>query len=543
MIHFTKYWTLLLALCFLNISHAQLFTEVSDEVGLDYVYPGNDFQMVGGGVMVIDVNNDGWEDFYQSGGVFDSKLWLNNQGEFIDGTAQYGLDLLSGYFIQGTISADYDNDGFQDFIVVNYGTGMSRGDKSSPVLVHNIDGKSFELIKLDEFLEPGNFSSACWGDINNDGFVDLYLTNYVATMGELIDSNDNVIGYDPFCYENKLLINVEGKSFRESSTEYRVNNGGCGLAASFTDVDGDGDQDLLLLNDFGEWTGEGNKYFRNDFPSKQFTDVSSESGFSRSMYGMGIGQGDYDEDGDIDYYVTNIGQNCLFQNSNGVFNEVARELNIDLTYVHDSIRGTSWSGLFFDLEFDGDLDLFVSKGNVATLIPKTVLSDPNKIFINNDGTFTDVTQESGLDDILSHRGSAIFDYDHDGDLDIVSSVVKLPWSVFSRKEQKIKLYRNDTKAKNWIGVKLIGENGINRDGFGCKILFEEGTRKMMREVDAGSGQASQSSRIIYYGLNKCKKLTKATIYWMDGSTTMVKNLKQGFVYEVRPKGQVRRIKH
>lgn len=542
MIHSNKYWVLTISLCLSSMVSSQVFTEVSDEVGLDYIYPGNDFQMVGGGVMVIDVNNDGWEDFYQSGGVFDSKLWINDHGKFIDGTAEYGLDLLSGYFIQGAVSADYDNDGFQDFVVVNYGAGMSRGDKNSPVLLHNIEGKSFEVIKMDSFLEPGNFSSACWGDINNDGFVDLYLTNYVATMGELLDSKDVVIGYSTTCYDNKLLLNLEGKSFRECSFEYGLNDGGCGLAASFTDVDGDGDQDLLLLNDFGEWTEEGNKYFRNEFPAKQFSDLSLESGFARKMYGMGIGQGDYDEDGDIDYYVTNIGRNCLFQNSNGVFNEVASDLNLDITFVYDSVRGTSWSGLFFDLEFDGDLDLFVSKGNVATLVPKAALSDPNKLFINNDGVYSDATKGSGVGDILSHRGSVIFDYDHDGDLDVISSVVKLPWSVFSKKEQKLKLYRNDSEAKNWIGIKLIGENGINRDGFGCKVLFEHGSTKMMREVDAGSGQASQSSRIIYYGLDDSKKLTKATVYWTDGTITNIKNLKQGFVYELRPNGNLKRIK-
>jgi len=542
MIQPIKYGIIAFTFCISVQASAQVFTEVSDEVGLDYIYPGNDFQMVGGGVMVIDVNNDGWEDFYQSGGVFDSKLWINDHGKFKDGTSEFGLDVLSGYFIQGAISADYDNDGFQDFFIVNYGSGMSRGDKKAPVLLHNIDGERFDVIKLDHVLEPGNYSSACWGDINNDGFVDLYLANYVATMGELIDSNNVVIGYDPICFENKLLLNLEGKDFHECSEEYGLDDGGCGLAPSFTDVDNDGDQDLLLLNDFGEWTGEGNKYFRNEFPKKQFLDYSSESGFTRFMYGMGIGQGDYDSDGDIDYYVTNIGRNCLFQNTNGVFNEVATELDLDITFVYDSVRGTSWSGLFFDVEFDGDLDLYVSKGNVATLVPKAALSDPNKLFVNNDGIYTDVTVGSGVGDILSHRGSIIFDYDHDGDLDIISSVVKLPWSAFSKKEQKIKLFRNDSEAKNWIGIKLIGEEGINRDCFGCKVLFEQDSIKMMREVDAGSGQASQSSRIIYFGLNDSKKLTKAIIYWMDGTTTEVNKLKQGFVYEMRPNGKLKRIK-
>lgn len=519
---------------------SQLFTEVSTEVGLNYTYPGNDFQMIGGGVMIIDVNNDGWEDFYQSGGVFDSKLWINNHGHFEDKTTEFGLDVLSGYFIQGAVGADYDKDGFQDFFIVNYGAGMRRGDKKSPVLLHNIDGERFEVIHLDTILEPGHYGAACWGDINNDGFVDLYLANYVASMGELLDSNQNMTGYNPVCYENKLLLNLNGNSFRECSKEYGLNDDGCGLAASFSDVDNDGDQDLLLLNDFGEWNHKGNKYFKNNFPDQSFEDVSLSRGFYREMYGMGIGQGDFDSDGDIDYYVTNIGQNYLFKNTNGFLEDVAQTLSLDLTYVKDSIRGTSWSGLFFDVEFDGDLDLYISKGNVATMVPKAVIRDPNVLFMNNAGVL--IESVVGIEDILSHRGAAIFDFDHDGDLDIVSSVVKLPFSAFSKQDQKLKLYRNNSIAKNWIGIKLIGQGSVNRDGFGCKILFEQEETKMMREVDAGSGLCSQSSRIVYYGLNDSKQLRKATIYWTDGTITYLDNLKYNRIYEVNSNGKVKKVK-
>lgn len=523
-------------------AYSQYFEEVSDEVGLDYIYPGNDFQMVGGGLMVIDVNNDGWEDFFQSGGVFDSKLWLNNQGRFTDATSAYGLDSLRGYFIQGAVCADFNNDGFQDFFIVNYGSGMNRGDKKSPVLLRNKNGLSFETVKMENTIQPGNFSSAAVGDVNNDGFVDIYLTNYVINMAGISDSNGVEIGYDPVCFDNKLLLNDHGNGFYEQAESYGIDDIGCGLAASFTDVDQDGDVDLLLLNDFGEWTGYGNRFFRNDYPKPGFTDLSVQYGFARKMYGMGIGQGDYDEDGDLDYYVTNIGQNCLYRNDDDSFNEIATDLGIDNTFVYDSVMGTSWSGLFFDLEFDGDLDLFVSKGNVATLVPKAALSDANKLFINQNGEYVDVTATSAVGDILSHRGAIIFDYDHDGDLDIISSIVKLPWSVFAKREQKIKLYENISNAKNWVGIRLVGEDTINRDCFGCRILFEQDGRKMLREVDGSSGQASQSSRIIYYGLNESKKLQKATVYWPNGNKTVLRKLRRNRIYEYSSGGNLTKMK-
>lgn len=205
----------LITLFAFNVKSQPIFTECSDEIGLNYIYPGNDFQMAGGGLMVIDVNNDGWEDLYQSGGVFDSKLWLNEKGTFRDATTDFKLDILNGYFIQGAVGADFDNDGFQDFFIANYGTGMGRGDKKSPLLLHNEKGTHFSPIYLDGILPPGDYSAACWGDFNKDGFSDLYIANYVETMSGVQDSNGVEIGYNPTCFENKLLMNVDGKTFIE----------------------------------------------------------------------------------------------------------------------------------------------------------------------------------------------------------------------------------------------------------------------------------------------------------------------------------------
>ena len=536
-----NFYCLLVSVLIINTYYSQntLFKEVSDSIGIDYIYPGNDFQMAGGGLMVIDVNNDGWEDFFQSGGVFDSKLWINDHGSFFDGTKLYGLESLKGYFIQGAFCADYNNDGYQDFVIANYGVGIGQGDKHYPIILKNIKGKKFKLISLEGVVEKGNYSSACWGDVNKDGYSDLYLCNYVSAMGGIIDSVGTEIGYDPICYENKLLINQKGKTFIESSKDYGVNDIGCGLASSFSDVDNDGDQDLLLLNDFGEWTHKGNVYYRNNFPQKSFTDVTLEKGFSKQMYGMGIGKGDYDQDGDLDYYITNIGRNYLYKNNMGSLIDVAQKKDIDLTYVYEKVLGTSWSGLFFDYEFDGDLDLYVSKGNVATLVPETTIKDPNVLFINQNGSFIDSSSSSGVNDFLSHRGSVIFDYDHDGDLDVFSSVVKLTWSAYEGENQKLKVYQNQSNTNNFIGIKMIGSKGINRDCFSCRALFDHNNKIMLKEVDGGSGQASQSSRILYFGLGASKKLNKLTTIWPNGTKNVFKDLEGGFIYEVSPNGKIK----
>lgn len=516
------------------------FKEVSDEKGMNYHYPGNDFQMAGGGVLIIDVNNDGWDDVFQSGGIFDSKLWINDKGQFRDATAEYGLNFLKGYHIQGAVRADIDNDGYADFIVLNYGIGMGRGDKKHPIIMRNIDGKYFEPMILDSVLEKGNYTGATWGDINHDGYVDVYLTNYVQSMGEEFDESGEEIGYDPTCYRNKLLINHGGKYFTEESEKYGVDDIGCGFAATFSDVDHDGHVDLLLLNDFGEWTDLGNRLFKNRYPEEKFDDVSEQFGFNQKMYGMGIGVGDVDEDGDLDYYITNIGRNYLFKNQNGSFQEVGLDYGVDLTYSRDSILGTSWSGIFFDLDFNGDLDLYVSKGNILTFVPKTVIADPNQLFVQKNGQFINVSSVSGIDDPLSHRGAAYLDFDRDGDLDLVSSCLKLPLVAFKNKDQKIKLYENQTPNGNYIGIRLIGGEGVNRDCYGCRVLFETDERQLLHEVDNGRGHASQSTATIYYGLGKRKKLPKLTIFWENGATTEIHNLRANRVYEIAIDGKVRR---
>jgi enediyne biosynthesis protein E4 len=523
----------------LMIGQQSYFTEFSDSAGLTYIYPGNEFQMAGGGLMIIDVNNDGWEDLFQSGGVFESKLWMNEKGKFVDRTVELGLDKIRKYYVQGALCADYDNDGFQDFVVTNYGIGMGRGDKQSPVILRNIGGVSFEVIDLKDVLPPGNYSSGSWGDVNLDGFPDLYLTNYVASMGALLDSNGNEIGYDPRCFENKLLLNLGGKGFREVSELYGVADGGCGLAASFTDYDLDGDVDLLLLNDFGEWTKKGNRCYRNNYPESSFTDVSEQMGFNSEMYGMGIGQGDHDRDGDPDYYITNIGQNHLYENHLGSFKEKAVEYGVDLTFAYDSVMGTSWSGLFFDADFDGDQDLYVSRGNVLTLVPKTVIKDKNRFFLSENGRFVDHSGPSGVNDILSHRGAVITDFDHDGDLDIISAVVKLPWAAFAQTEQKIKLYRNELPQGKRIGVLLKGDGeNINTDCFGCHVVVHQEGKKSFREVDGGSGQASQSGRVIWIGLGEKDELEGLEVHFTKGSMIWLERLAAGQLYIIHPDGTV-----
>jgi len=535
--------TTLVMMLSLSVLLAQRFIEASDSLGLDYRYPGNDFQMAGGGLMVIDFNNDGWEDLFQCGGIFPSKLWRNDKGKFVDVTSEMGLDTLSYYHIQSAIGADFNNDGFRDFIVLNHGNGMSRGDKKSPILLKNNRGKSFTPISLDSVVPPGYYTAATWGDFNNDGFADVYLTNYVAQMGGEFDENGDDNGYDPICYPNRLLVNVNGVYFVDHAERYGLADLGCGFAASFTDFDGDGDLDLMLLNDFGQWTNSGNRLFRNNYPDDSFTDISNGVGFNHNMYGMGIGAADFRNEGKLHYYLTNIGENKLLHfTGDSVANE-AKVLGVDLSVVSNNLPGTSWSGLFFDYDLDGDYDLFVSKGNVLTFIPKAVIRDENKLFENRDGKLVDVTNSSGVNDPLSHRGSVIMDFDRDGDLDIVSSVLKLPLAAFAKLDQKIKLFANTGPVGHFIVVELIGTNGVNSDCFGCKLTVDVKGVSTIFYMDGGSGHASQSSKYIFCGLGENKFASQATVLFPNGHTIDIGKMKHGFLYRIASDGKIKKSKY
>lgn len=524
----------------IHVIWGQLFTEVSDAVGIDYRYEGNSFQVTGGGVLVLDFNNDGWDDIFQCSGIFQSKLWKNNKGVFEDVTAEFGLDtILRRFYAQSAISADYDNDGYVDFVVLNHGKAYGRGDNKSPVLLHNIQGERFEVVSLDSLLPPGFYTAGTWGDFNNDGYADLYVTNYIFSMGGEFDlSHVDSTLYDPVCLPNKLLLNNSGKGFTECAAKYGLDDDGCGFAALFTDYDSDGDVDLMVLNDFGAWSGKGNRLFRNEYREQRFTDVSEATNINQKIYGMGIGPGDVNGDGRLDYYLTNIGSNYLMENQEQGFSDKSEEYGIKLTYAKDNILGTSWSGLFFDYEMDGDLDLYVAKGHVFSLLPKTVVKDPNVLFLQSEGVFRDSSSLSGVDDVLSHRGAALLDFDRDGDIDIVSSALKLPLASFVGYDQKIRLYQNNVDVGNSIEINLVGVNGVNRDCFGCQAIFSNSGVRSIYEVDGGRGHSSQGTRSIYYGLKDAKKLDEVIVLFPTGKHYVFKDLSCRKTYYIYSDGTI-----
>lgn len=531
--------------CMIASVYSQNFIDVADKVGLKYDYPGITNYQIGGGVTVLDVNNDGWDDIFQSGGIFPSRLWINNKGKFIDGSKTFGLSLIDSLIVQSAVSGDFNNDGFVDLFICNYGKGMGGGDHHLPVFLMNNQGKYFTRFSGIMGVDVGNYTSATTGDYNKDGFLDVYVTNYVDYMATIENKDFQTVGYNPTCLPNIFLTNYNGVSFMETAEFFNLNNAGCGLASSFTDYDNDGDVDIMLLNDFGEWTKMGNQLFRNEHPKNEFTNVSLPSKFYQEIYGMGIAIGDYDKDGDMDYFISNIGGNKLLKNnrSDGSFINVAAELNLENKIVEDSLPGTGWSGVFFDMDNDADLDLYVAQGNVEAFLPKAAIKDPNKLYLNNgNGEFDDISNQSGLNDSISHRGAAYIDYNHDGQLDIISSPIKLYYGAYSKCNQRMRLYQNTAKNSNrWVVTKLIGDEGTNRLAIGSRVELEIDGKVQIREVDGGSGHASQSTLNLHFGVGNALEIDRLSIKWLSGKVQDFYHLKTNTAYKIFESGPLKKI--
>jgi hypothetical protein len=488
------------------------FVESSQQLGITHFQRSS--MHLGGGVAIFDMNNDGWEEIYLTGGENRDKLYRNNaDSTFTEVGVAAGLGFTAAVTTMGVTTGDIDNDGFRDILILT--------DLGEDVLLFRNNGNStFSRIigPFDASTSQRNLS-ASFGDVNNDGLLDIYITNYITTSNVLFDENEMVIGFDHNCEPDLLFINNGDLSFTESSATYGLTQNGCGLAVTFTDFDSDTDADLFVVNDFGEWVLP-NLLYENQFPETLLNDVSTSLGVDTRMYGMGIAVSDYDRDGDFDYYATNIGPNFLFRNDGTSFSEVGELSGVENDSL-DGLNTTSWGCFFFDFDNDGWNDLFVANGEIpAAEFIANVFFDPDKLFRNNgDGTFEDVT--TVLDTISTQRGrgTAYGDLNNDGLLDFVVNNV----SNIQNGASSLVYLNSSVSTNNWINIKAQGTQ-TNRDCFGCKVRIVVNGISQVTEISGGSSHASQNSSIAHFGIGETALLDSVIVYFPSGITKVVESI-------------------
>ena len=505
---------LLFILCSGQSGRAQSFEEVGLAVGISHLPDAQ--SSMGGGCAWFDYNGDGWEDLYVTGCQDPDKLYRNNgDGTFTDITETTGLQETALANTTGIVTGDIDNDGDRDLFVSTWRKTNSSAYAKNYLFENNGNGVFLDISDQAGITGAAFTMSAAFLDINNDGLLDIFCANYVS-VASFIYEDGVVVGFNHSCFEDWLYINNGDNTFDELGVAYGVNNEGCALAVVGTDYNRDGDIDLLVANDFGQFIVP-NKLYDNVVPGEMMADISEASGADIGFYGMGIAVGDYDEDLDLDYYITNLGRNVLLNQDAGFFTDITATAGVENEETN-GLYHTGWGSFFFDYDNDTRLDLFVSNGHIGTVeFLDNFIHDGNVLYRNlGDGSFEDVSEVEGVADTRMSRGCAMADYDLDGDVDLVSCNIEN--NAVTNPDDRYTVYRNMGNGNNWVGFSLEGVT-CNKDAFGAQVeLYADGRVFLREHTCGGGGHCSQNSSLINFGLGDIDVIDSVLVYWPSGDS-------------------------
>ncbi|PYU67535.1 MAG: CRTAC1 family protein [Acidobacteria bacterium] len=489
-------------------------------------------ETMGSGCGWIDYDQDGWLDLYLVNGAatpayspkhpLRSALYRNNgDGTFSDVTGRAGVG-AEGLFGMGVAVGDYDNDGFPDLLVLGYGRC---------ILYHNNrDGTFTDVTTRAGVANSGQWaSSAAWFDYDNDGHLDLVVANYVDWSPERNfycgDRGPEMRSYchpDDFRGQPPTLYHNNGNgTFTDVSKSSGVGlKGGNGLGVVTFDYDNDGWQDIFIANDHMP-----NFLFHNNRDGS-FREVAYVAGVAVSSdgefeAGMGADAADATGRGRMDLIVTHLDMQLarFYQNlGDQTFDDATLRSKIGYSTYHMSGFGTR----FMDYDNDGAVDIFMANGHVLDNIQRyhgeTRYAEPKLMFHNNGrGVFENATDRIGLDFQLPRvsRGTAVADFDNDGDLDIL----------VNNNGQPPQLLRNDGgSANHWIEILLIGTKS-NRDGVGARLKLVAGDLILYDQRKGGVSYQSAQDPRLHFGLGQRTQIDSVEIIWPSGMKTKQSNLK------------------
>ncbi|MFQ6041090.1 MAG: CRTAC1 family protein, partial [Candidatus Poribacteria bacterium] len=459
------------------------FTDITEDAGVGY--EGKSFSAAS-----FDYNKDGNLDLIIANGDGPNVLYKkNDDGTFDNVAAAAGVD--DNNIGKGTwagtsaVFGDYDNDGDLD-VYVTIDVMPIDPDAILPafnVLYSNNGDGTFTDVTQEAGVGANENGSvgAVWADYNNDNYLDLYIVN---------------LGINNILYKN----NGDG-TFTDVTAAAGVEGGidaaSSGLGAVFFDADNDGDQDLYVVNGFGPpcflYLNNGDGTFKDIAQKAHVEQPGDPNG--------GVAVGDYDNDGDMDIYVVNYFMpNVLYQNrGDGTFEDVAKEAGVDF-------EAPGMSASFADFDNDGYLDIYV------------VNKGPNVLYRNNgDGTFTDITEKAGVKAELGSSVATIGDYNNDGFIDIY---VANSGPAGSKKGEPNIMYRNNGNGNNWLYVNVIREKG-HIDAIGSKVKVIAGDLMQTAIVSGGQGIV-QNSLMLEFGLGDADYVDVVEVTYPDGTVQSLK---------------------
>ncbi|MCH7513543.1 MAG: CRTAC1 family protein [Bacteroidetes bacterium] len=480
-------------------------------------------RMNGSGAAWFDYDNDNDWDLYLVNGAggpnVTNALYENNgDGTFTVQLALSGvLDTGEG---MGVSAADYNNDGYPDLFITNFGNF---------VLYKNNGDRTFTDVTQSAFENVPDrwYGGSAWGDFDKDGLLDLYVCGYVD-LSKRPENTDLRFPMDFEGFPNRLYRNNGDGSFTDVTKQANVGDAfRKSMQVLIADFNDDSWPDILVAND----TDPNSLYLnRGDWTFKEF---SGPSGISSTDGSMGIAYGDYNNDGKNDIFISNYtGEADLLlklvdnQSSNdGILKNVIYNGDFSSPVLMQRTWGkVGWGTGFFDFDNDSDLDLFIANGHLNAVSGDN--RDENLLF-ENDGTggFTDISLSSGINNAGKriHRSAIFADYDNDGlvDIYVVNNGEK---SYDSEEDRKGILLKNNSKNTNsWINIRLQGVKS-NRDGFGTKVRIVTGNIVQVSELVSGAGYFSTNAKELHFGLGQANKIDLIEVKWPSGIVQTYKNI-------------------
>ena len=508
------------------------FTDITEKAGIHFKYTFGDnsykniIESSGSGITIFDFNNDGLMDLYLMNGTYlegisdpggkiyknsHNELYKNNgNGTFTEVSEAAGVGGHQWSMAAGAI--DLDKDGYQDLYVLNFGPN---------IFYHNNGNGTFSDITSSLGLSgPDTLNGftkwsigvAFW-DYNLDGRIDAMVGNFLAFDPAYVSPATPKMMPNPAEYKGQASMLYEQQANGKFIDVTRKNNlyfpdSKC-MGLTVFDYDNDGDLDIFQANDH-----QLNFLFRND--NGVYKEVGVACGVAANSQGKGTGSmhgsiGDIDGDGLIDILVSDLDYGALYHNiGNGLFVDITEESGVAAAMEGKS----SWGAQLFDYDNDGDLDIVAANGTAEELVPQYPL------LLENDGKghFKNVGKEHGsyFSTKRSGRSLAVWDFDNDGDLDLIISHLD--------KNGSPVLLRNDGGNSNhWLGVTLKGKDGP-ASAIGAKVIVTAGGKKQVLVNQWATSYLANNDPRLHIGLGQQKKIDLLEVNWSDGKKEVYKNI-------------------
>ncbi|MDX1636342.1 MAG: CRTAC1 family protein [Balneolaceae bacterium] len=499
------------------------FLDITEYSGIDFRHTIGDEELSniiesdGGGAAFLDYNQDGAIDLYVVNGAYSEEfstgdapseiprnaLYKNmGNGQFIDVTDEAGVGDTN--FGIGVTAGDYNNDGYPDIYVTNY--------RRNTLYRNNGDG-TFSNVTDRAAVGGDEFSvGAIWLDYDRDGLLDLYVGNYVEYDPEynlyyMPDGFPGPLNFDG--QADRLYHNLgEGRFDDVTRAMGLVRKNGRAMGVASSDYDNDGYPDIYVAND-----QMANYMFRN-IRGQKFEEVAIQAGTAFNHTGeatssMAVDFGDYDGNGLLDLFVSDESYNALYTNlGDGRFTDFSSQSGIAAL----SGQHTGWASSFIDYDNNMFLDIFTVNGEIQHLH-----GQEDQLFENQaDGRFEDVSVNLGsyFREAYVGRGACFGDIDNDGDIDAFIVVL----------DDRPILLRNDKGNEgNWLMVNLVGTIS-NQDGVGAKVTVIAGGKEQISEKTSGSGYLSQNDPRLHFGLGSNETVQQISVAWPSGVVQTIENI-------------------